>query len=276
MNIGFMQGRLSPLVGGKIQAFPWLSWQEEFQIAENNNFSMMEWTIDNERLYENPLMTKKGQREIRILCDKHNVSIPSLTGDCFMQSPFWKEVGKSRSQRCLDFIRVIEACSDIGIEKIVVPIVDNGSLDNSDQEDCLVNFLLANMNLIRVKKVKITFESDMNPDCLASFIKRFPEDIFGVNYDIGNSAALGYDFSEEFAVYGHRILNVHVKDRLFEGTTVPLGSGAAKLPNTIKSLQQIGYKGNYILQTARAEDDDHIGVLDSYRNMVKQWLEVSH
>ena len=33
-RIGFMQGRLSPPVEGRIQAFPWLCWTSEFAIAE--------------------------------------------------------------------------------------------------------------------------------------------------------------------------------------------------------------------------------------------------
>ena len=34
-KIGFMQGRLSPLIGGKIQSFPWDNWECEFAIAES-------------------------------------------------------------------------------------------------------------------------------------------------------------------------------------------------------------------------------------------------
>ena len=33
-HVGFMQGRLSPMVDGKIQAFPWGHWQEELRIVE--------------------------------------------------------------------------------------------------------------------------------------------------------------------------------------------------------------------------------------------------
>ena len=63
--IGFLQGRLSPLVNGKIQAFPWDYWQQEFKIASTNGFRIMEWTLDQDRLYDNPLMTTEGQQEIR-------------------------------------------------------------------------------------------------------------------------------------------------------------------------------------------------------------------
>ena len=72
--------------------------------------------------------------------------------------------------------------------------------------------------------VSIVFESDYEPAALARFIAQLGPD-FGVNYDIGNSASLGFDPAEEIGAYGARIRNVHVKDRVRGGTTVPLGTG---------------------------------------------------
>ena len=37
-----MQGRLSPLVDGKIQAFPWTKWQDEIRLAEQINIHLMD------------------------------------------------------------------------------------------------------------------------------------------------------------------------------------------------------------------------------------------
>ena len=85
-SIGFMQGRLSPLVDGRIQAFPWNYWKEEFQIARDYTFNMMEWTLDQERLYENPLLTKEGQSTIQKLCRDFQITICSFyaerSGEC--------------------------------------------------------------------------------------------------------------------------------------------------------------------------------------------------
>ena len=39
----------------------------------------MEWTLDQERLYENPLMTPAGRDEIHQLMDRHGVRVLSLT-----------------------------------------------------------------------------------------------------------------------------------------------------------------------------------------------------
>lgn len=44
-RIGFMQGRLSPVVDGKIQAFPWGHWEDEFRLANGHGLSLMEWTL---------------------------------------------------------------------------------------------------------------------------------------------------------------------------------------------------------------------------------------
>ena len=71
-KVGFMQGRLSEVVDGKIQAFPWKFWQEEFKVAGKINIPLMEWTLDQYDLYANPLMTVDGQRKILQLSDKYD------------------------------------------------------------------------------------------------------------------------------------------------------------------------------------------------------------
>ena len=270
-SIGFMQGRLSPLIDGKIQAFPWAHWQEEFAIANSINLHMMEWTLDQDRLYENPLMTSAGQSEIMRLCDQFNMSIPSLTGDCFMQAPFWKAHGAIRASLELDFLAVVRACSAIGTSFIVLPLVENGRLDTTTQENALVEYLQFHSDFFSAHNVKILFESDFSPGDLARFIDRLDPAIFGINYDIGNSAALGMNPSEEFAAYGLRIVNVHIKDRMLGGTTVALGTGNADFPTVFSLLHRQGYRGNYIMQTARATDDAHASVLQGYMEQIVSW-----
>jgi L-ribulose-5-phosphate 3-epimerase len=272
-KVGFMQGRLSPLMGGKIQAFPWDSWQQEFPAAQSLGLGLMEWTLDQDRLYQNPLMTPLGQQEIRRLCQTHRLAIPSLTGDCFMQAPFWKALGQDRAALEADFIAIARACAEVGIQMIVVPLVDNGQLENEAQEAALLAFMLAQADLFRQLRLRIIFESDFTPDELARFIGRLPADAFGVNYDIGNSAALGYKPAEEFAAYGPRIVNVHVKDRVLGGTTVPLGTGNADFPTVFRLLHDAAYAGYLIMQTARARDDDHAGALRRYMGQIEAWAK---
>jgi len=272
-SIGFMQGRLSPLENGRIQSFPWQNWENEFFLAQRLNFHLMEWTLDQDRLYENPLLTEKGQNRILFLCESHNMKIPSLTGDCFMQAPFWKSEGSLRDELERDFIEVVKACARIGIGMLVIPLVDNGRLEIKEHEDILIFFLKKHEALFRQSNIKILFESDYIPSELGRFIGRLSLKFFGINYDIGNSAALGLDPNLEFNSYGARILNVHVKDRVLGGSTVPLRKGNANFNLVFSCLKKVNYRGNYILQTARANDDNHSGLLAFSRDITLNYLE---
>src|ERR1035437_2014244 len=117
-----MQGRLSPPVGGKIQAFPWDHWQDEFGAADRHGFRIFEWTLDHERIDENPLMTQEGQRQIRALGEQHRLRVASLTADCFMQAPFWKATGLARLKLLATFKAVVDACAQVGPTTMVVPL----------------------------------------------------------------------------------------------------------------------------------------------------------
>lgn len=272
-RIGFMQGRLSAMVDGKIQAFPWSEWREEFPRANALGLTRIEWTIDQDRLRENPLNTAAGQQEILKLSGQYRLRTTSLTGDCFMQAPFWKAEGETQRSLVDDLDLVLASCSRLGIEFVVIPLVDNGRIENEAQAETLRRVLLERTETSSRQGVKIVFESDLPPAPLAHFIERFPPEVFGINYDSGNSAALGYDPAEEIAAYAPRILNVHVKDRVRGGTTVPLGTGSADLARAIGLIEQSGYRGQYILQTARAADGDHAGALARYRDMTVRWIE---
>jgi L-ribulose-5-phosphate 3-epimerase len=266
-----MQGRLSALVDGKIQAFPWEEWRQEFPRAKALGLGRMEWTLDQERLRDNPLTAAAGRAEILRLALENAVEIPSLTGDCFMQAPFWKTSGNAQQALLADLDLVLISAAALGIEFIVIPLVDNGRIENPEQAGVLLRALLDRSASLAEQRLKIVFESDAPPAELARFIANFPHEVFGINYDIGNSASLGYDCGEEISRYAPRILNVHVKDRLRGGTTVPLGTGAAQLATAIRELEQAGYRGQYILQTARAVD--HGDALARYREMTVRWIE---
>jgi L-ribulose-5-phosphate 3-epimerase len=274
-RIGFMQGRLSRPVGGRIQAFPSDHWQDEFGAADRHGFRIFEWTLEHERIAENPLMTLEGQRRIRALGEQHRLRMASLTGDCFMQAPFWKATGPARLELLATFEAVVDACTQVGATTIVVPLVDNGSLADRAQEDDVVATLAAQGPRLQKARVRIAFECDLPPAEVGRFIDRLPSSNFGINYDIGNSASLGFLPSEELAAYGTRVINVHVKDRTLGGTTVPLGTGHAQLPSTLALIRRQGYAGNFILQTARDGDGDDVGACVRYRDLTLGWLEAA-
>jgi len=274
-RIGFMQGRLSPLVDGRIQAFPWDCWETEFPAARRLGLSLVEWTLDHDRLHQNPLMTEAGRARIAALTAETGVRVSSVTGDCFMQAPFWKSAGAARAELLADLQAVVRAGAAVGTGVVVVPTVDNGSLASAAEEADLLDGLNACAGLLRATGVRIAIESDFPPERLAAFIARIPQDLCGVNLDIGNSASLGWAPEVEIPTLGRRIVHVHVKDRVLGGTTVPLGEGDADLPAAFRELNAIGYRGLYILQTARAADGEHDKALARYRGLALDLMEAA-
>ena len=272
-KVGFMQGRLSPMIGNKIQSFPKLTWENEFKIANKIDISLMEWTIDQEDFNLNPIMNLIGQKRIKILSKKYNLKIVSLTGDCFMQSPFWKMKTDESDRSKKRLFEVLKCSKKIGINQIVLPLVDKGSLENDQQRRSLLGFLKLIERILLKNKQMIIFETDYEPTKIRKFISKLNPVCFGINYDIGNSASYGFDPEHEIGEYGHRIKNVHVKDRKLNGATVPLGTGNADFEKVFSMLSRIHYKGNYILQTARAADDDHQGTLAKYYSIVIKLLK---
>jgi len=269
---GFMQGRLSPMQGKKIQSFPWKDWKNEFKIGKKLNFKIIEWTLDFRKLYYNPLMTNSGQKKIFYTCKKNNFKIPSLTGDCFMQSPFWKANLKKKLKLQKDFINIIKACGIVGIKYIILPLVDNGKIKNKKEEMTVINFLNKIQYLLRRNKIKILFETDFAPNKYLKFIKNFDSKFIGINYDTGNSASYGFNPIEEISAYGKYIDNVHIKDRIYKGKTVALGEGNVDFLKVFKKLKKIRYKGNFILQGARSKNNKHIDTIKEYANFVKRFL----
>jgi L-ribulose-5-phosphate 3-epimerase len=106
------------------------------------------------------------------------------------------------------------------------------------------------------------------PSRLAGLLSRLPSPLLKVNYDSGNSASLGYDPLEEFAAYGSSIGSVHVKDRILEDGTVPLGTGNANFDLIADRLKMIGYKGDFILEAARGASGDEVAWARQNRDFI--------
>ena len=166
-----------------------------------------------------------------------------------------------------DLIRVIELSKKVGVKFIILPLVDNSTIDNTEQENTLIKELKKVSKFLNNNQ-KILFEIDYPPNKIIPFLKKFNKK-FGINYDTGNSASLGFDFNEE-KKYFKFVHNVHIKDRIFRGQSVRLGKGDFNFKEFFVYLKKIKYKGNLILQTARSKK--HINEIILNRNFIKNFI----
>jgi hexulose-6-phosphate isomerase len=267
-RIGFMQGRLSPLVGERIQAFPGEVWPTEFSIARNHRIKNIEWTIDSLTFHSNPLIQQTEHERIRRIARENLLKIPSVTCDYFMENPYWAPNGVDIER---DINKILEGMNQVGASILVIPLVDNSSIRNNQSLD--LGFFRNLEKTLEQLEIRIAFEVDLDEEETKNFLANFSPLSYGINYDIGNSAAYGFAPEKEISSYGERILNVHVKDRFRNGKTVPLGKGDADFQSVINQLTEVNYSGNFIMQTARAAEGDHVAELNRNIEYFMKYLD---
>lgn len=253
-SFGVMQGRLSTQTSRGYQAFPWESWQSEFDLASERGLGHIEWVADSWRVSENPLVM--NPETVSRTAKNSRVAVVSVCADFLMDTPL--EVGVPGPWRVLSAL--VESMSELGAKWLVIPCVDSSSLRDASS---LVRFMRSAEELAGLlggSEIKVSVESDLGPADFAHLLDALDPTIFGVNYDIGNSASLGYESGDEIDAYGSRISLVHVKDRVRGGQSVPLGQGDADIPGVFRRLKTVGFAGPVTMQAYR--DQQGLDVLD--------------
>ena len=250
-----MQGRLTPSLSRGIQFFPFGvgEWQEEFIKAEKLGLYDIDFDFDLERYEENPLWTKKGRKEIKDVIKKTGVRVEHITADFFMRRPFFRVDKKIRKENENTFVKLMKYAEEIGTYNIEMPILDNSSMKTDDEQKIFIESM-SRCLAKAPKNMTISFEGDLSPDSFLKLLKEINNPAVKIVYDIGNRTGLGYSPENEILLLYKHITHIHIKDKKFQGTTVPLGTGSADFEKIFSVLASINFKGNFILQVARGED----------------------
>ena len=256
-EIGFMQGRSGPKYKGHYQAHPVDNWAHEFFFASQNDFSSIEFIVDLDDYNLNPLFSDTGVNILNNIIDETGVSVRSICADCFMDLPLHSDDSKNKRLANELLSDLLEAAKKINVEVIVIPCVDRSALSSSREKDVLVSELINRTEELKKLNISLSLETDLPADEFGQLMQRLPN-VIGVNYDIGNSASLGYNLLDEFNSYGNRINDIHIKDRLIDGGPVFLGTGNADLKNALISIKELNFNGPIIMQTFRDENGAQI------------------
>ena len=266
-----MEGRLVPPLDGQIQCFPRDRWRDEFPLAATIGLDTIEWIYDMSGILANPLCFETGVEEMKALARAHNVQVGSLCADYFMDKPLVRASPAEWEERLERLSWLVCRCGALGIGRIVLPFVDSSRIEMKADEDAAVAALNHVLPVAKEQKVEIHLETSLSPSGFADLLTRLPDPTFKVNYDSGNSAALGYDPREEFKAYGERVGSVHIKDRVLHGATVPIGAGSADFDALRKCLRSTSYDGDVILQVARGEPGKEAEWTARNRRLVLDW-----
>lgn len=271
-SIGIMQGRLTSKNGRAIQFFPFDNWKNEFKDAATTGIDEIEFIFDYDRFEENPLWHSEGVEQINSLMEKHKVSVQTICADYFMARPFFRTTEEIKKDNIEVFKKLIGQAAAIGAKRIEIPLLDNSSIKTPEEEAAFLEVLKIILPEAKKKNILINLECDLPPKKLRSLMEKIDDPTVGITYDSGNSSSLGYDHAEEMREYGHYISNLHIKDRVFGGTTVELGTGNANFENVFDGLAKAGYKGSIILQAARGEEGKEKETILKQKHFVKGYI----
>ena len=123
--------------------------------------------------------------------------------------------------------------------------------------------------------INLSLETDLEPLKFIHLINEFKSEKIKINYDIGNSAALGYDYKLELKTFANKISDIHIKDRMLNGKSVELGKGNANFREFFIFLKKCSYNGPLIMQAYR--DDEGLKIfkkqLSWIKNIINKYYE---
>lgn len=253
-QIGIKQGRLSPRPYPKLQAFPSLSWRDEFPVAKEIGYDYIEWMFDAEDYENNPLWTEEGRQQIRMTSARSGLPVSSVCADFFLARPFYREEGYTFQENVGILRRLIKNAAEVGAINILLPVLEAAEIRDSAEEQALCFALESCVPLLEEYDMYIGLETELEAHRYLALCQKIGSPHIGAYYDTGNAAACGYAMETDITVLMEQLICIHIKDRTLHGGSVFLGMGDVNFEEGMRILEAKGYKGNFTLE-AYYEDD---------------------
>jgi len=151
----------------------------------------------------------------------------------------------------------IEIAAAMDVKVILVPFFGKGELRNDPAGvDAVVAALGRLAPKAEARGVVLALESYLSAAEHLKILERVGSSAVRVYYDVANSQDAGYPILDEIRALGARIVEVHAKD-----TKGLYGKGSMDFPSVLKALEDIGYKGWFVLEGTEMP----LGVAESIR-----------
>ena len=205
-RLSFVQGRISPQVGTAFQYFPIDNWHNELAEAKKISLKNIEWVVSD---LSNPIFSPIFSKIINQVLKKNKVEISSISLDYLMNRPLYNESIVDLNW----IIKKLNAYKNKNKKiRLNIPIEETSRIFNFLQ----LSRLIRNLNYIKKKissKYILSLETDISPQNLKALLSKKRLKGIGINIDLGNIEANGYDIEEYFLKLKKHIYGIHVKTR---------------------------------------------------------------
>ncbi len=244
VKISFVQGRLSNQIGSNFQYFPIDNWQNELKDANKIGLSNIEWIVSD---LSNPIFNNEFLKLIILYLKKLKIKISSISLDFLMTRPFYN-LGKKDLDWLIKKLNLIS--KRFGKLRINLPIEEESRVFNYQQ----LSKLKKNLKYFEKKISKIfliSIETDISPNNILKLLSKKNFKRIGLNIDIGNIEANGYDIESYFSELKDFIFGIHIKNRNSLFSRSKMLTNKKNLNYTILHLNSLKKLNDITLQTFR-------------------------
>ena len=258
MRLGILQGRLSPPNGG-FQEFP-KDWKEEFELALDLGLNHIDWLVTKNCTHESNALFS-GLPIVR--SNKLGISIGSICADNLI----------SRRIISPDFLfnnlqPICESAIKNGVDTITIPLLEDSDVSDVSFRKAFVD----NMNKFAITyypEIIFSFEIESYEDAISDVLESNSN--FRLTYDTGNMTSLGISHEYYIEKFIDKIDTVHIKDRLYNGTTVSPGKGKTNFKIIFDTIKLLGGENiNYTIQTDRGNDGDEFNTISKHIKIIRE------
>tara|TARA_R110001583_G_scaffold113252_1_gene263754 strand:+ start:7817 stop:8584 length:768 start_codon:yes stop_codon:yes gene_type:complete len=252
MKLGILQGRLSPPNGG-FQEFP-KNWKNEFKNLETMGLKHIDWLVTKNCLGDsNPLFHE----------DLSSLKIGSICADNLVDTRI-----ATSTFLFTELHKICESAIKNNIGTITIPLLEQSELSDGDKRARFID----NMNELAnnwFPTLIFSFEIESYHNVITDII--YSNDNFRLTYDTGNMTSLGINHEYYIDKYINKIDTVHIKDRLYDGTTVSPGTGKTDFKSIFNHLRSLNDNGiNYTIQTDRETDGDEVNTISKHKKIIEE------
>lgn len=263
-----VQGRALPQSDESLQSFPF-NWSDEFPLIQQLGFDGIEWIYDKKSEFTNPILDSEESQKIKSISKKFNVSLENIVFDWFITHSLFRKDEISLKNKIKKLVDLIEKSQNIGFKQIIFPLLEENAINNSNDMDIFLKIFSDDiLSVLNLNKIEIHFETSLPPISELEFISKLDHNQTKICFDMGNSASMGYDPADVLNRIAPYLGTVHIKDRLLDGGSVPLGEGAVDFSKVFSILNEINFSGYFSFQAYRDKNSNNTELLSLYQKFI--------
>lgn len=264
-----------------------LSWHERLSVAKACGFDFVEMSIDetDERLSRLD-WNKETRLAVVNACLATGVTIPSMCLSAHRRFPFGSRDDALRQHAYQIMEKAIQLAVDLGIRTIQLAGYD---VYYETQDDATIarfyeglawaiEKAAASQVMLVVEIMDTAFMNSISK--WKALDERFASPWFTVYPDVGNLSAWGNDVSKELALGIDRIAAIHLKDTFAVSETcagqfrdVPFGEGCVDFVKVFHTLQQLNYRGAFLIEMWTEKAEEPISEIIHARRWIEQRMQ---